>query len=52
MKMPQLVPFYFLNQMMYGYTVLLMLMYVSSKFMLPRMLNMFLSRMFMTKLGM
>ena len=30
--MPQLVPFYFLNQIIYGYTVLLILIYVSSKF--------------------
>jgi F-type H+-transporting ATPase subunit 8 len=49
--MPQLVPFYFLNQIIYGYTVLLILIYVSSKFILPRILNIFLSRIFITKLG-
>ena len=49
--MPQLVPFYFLNQIIYGYTVLLILIYVSSKFILPRILNIFLSRIFTTKLG-
>ena len=49
--MPQLVPFYFLNQIIYWYTVLLILIYVSSKFILPRILNIFLSRIFITKLG-
>jgi F-type H+-transporting ATPase subunit 8 len=49
--MPQLVPFYFLNQIIYGYTVLLILIYVSSKYILPRILNIFLSRIFITKLG-
>ena len=45
--MPQLVPFYFLNQIIYGYTVLLILIYVSSKFILPRILNIFLARIFL-----
>nr|YP_009029653.1 ATP synthase F0 subunit 8 [Magnusiomyces ingens]YP_010180073.1 ATP synthase F0 subunit 8 [Saprochaete ingens]AHY04907.1 ATP synthase F0 subunit 8 [Magnusiomyces ingens]QGZ08695.1 ATP synthase F0 subunit 8 [Saprochaete ingens]QUX32917.1 ATP synthase F0 subunit 8 [Magnusiomyces ingens]QUX32941.1 ATP synthase F0 subunit 8 [Saprochaete ingens] len=48
--MPQLVPFYFVNQLVYGLSFMLMLLYMFSQYMLPRMLFMFLSRMFMTKL--
>lgn len=48
--MPQLVPFYFLNQIFYGFTVLLILIYLMSQYILPRILYIFLSRIFISKL--
>nr|YP_052712.2 ATP synthase F0 subunit 8 [Starmerella bacillaris]AAR10339.2 ATP synthase F0 subunit 8 [Starmerella bacillaris] len=48
--MPQLVPFFFLNQMFWGYLIILIMIILSSKFVLPRVLSIYLSRMFMLKL--
>lgn len=45
--MPQLVPFYFLNQLSYGYFVLLVLLYVSSKYILPNFMVVQSARMFL-----
>lgn len=48
--MPQLVPFFFLNQMFWGYLIILIIIILSSKFVLPRVLSIYLSRMFILKL--
>nr|YP_009029706.1 ATP synthase F0 subunit 8 [Magnusiomyces capitatus]AHY04960.1 ATP synthase F0 subunit 8 [Magnusiomyces capitatus] len=48
--MPQLVPFYFMNQLVYGLSFMLILIMIFSHYILPRMLFIFLSRIFMTKL--
>lgn len=48
--MPQLVPFFFLNQIFWGYTIILIMIYLSSKFVLPRILSIYLSRIFIIKL--
>lgn len=48
--MPQLVPFYFLNQLTYGFIILIILLYVLSKYLLPSILNLYISRIFITKL--
>lgn len=49
-KMPQLVPFFFLNQIFWGYLIILIIIYISSKYVLPRILSLYLSRTFITKL--
>ncbi len=48
--MPQLVLFFFLNQIFWGYLGLLIIIYLSSKFVLLRILSIYLSRMFIIKL--
>lgn len=45
--MPQLVPFYFLNQVSFAFLLLMVLLYVVSKFILPNFMLVQLSRMFL-----
>jgi F-type H+-transporting ATPase subunit 8 len=48
--MPQLVPFYFINQVTFTFVLLTVLIYILSKYILPRFLRLSLSRVFITKL--
>ena len=48
--MPQLVPFYFINQVVYTFTLLVIMIYIFSKYILPRFVRLFISRIFLTKL--
>jgi len=48
--MPQLVPFYFINQVTFAFVVLVTMIYVFSKYILPRFVRLFLSRVFISKL--
>ncbi|KAI5802958.1 fungal ATP synthase protein 8-domain-containing protein [Geopyxis carbonaria] len=48
--MPQLVPFYFINQVAFGFALLTTMVFLLSKYILPRMVRLFLSRTFITKL--
>nr|YP_009919780.1 Atp8 [Metschnikowia dekortorum]YP_009935215.1 Atp8 [Metschnikowia bowlesiae]YP_009935226.1 Atp8 [Metschnikowia similis]QMQ98425.1 Atp8 [Metschnikowia sp. UFMG-CM-y6306]QMQ98450.1 Atp8 [Metschnikowia sp. UWOPS 12.619.2]QMQ98463.1 Atp8 [Metschnikowia sp. UWOPS 03-167b3]QMQ98433.1 Atp8 [Metschnikowia dekortorum]QMQ98483.1 Atp8 [Metschnikowia dekortorum] len=48
--MPQLVPFYFLHLLTFGMLILTMLMYITSKYLLPNMLRLLMTRMLMMKL--
>lgn len=48
--MPQLVPFYFLNQVTFAFALLVTLIYVFSKYILPRFVRLFLTRTFISKL--
>lgn len=48
--MPQLVPFYFLNQVMFGFSILVLLVYVFSKYILPKFVVLFTTRLFISKL--
>ena len=48
--MPQLVPFYFINQVTFAFILLILMIYVFSKYILPRFVRLFLSRMFISKL--
>jgi len=48
--MPQLVPFYFINQVTFTFVLLTVLLYILSKHILPRFVRLFLSRVFVTKL--
>jgi F-type H+-transporting ATPase subunit 8 len=48
--MPQLVPFYFINQVTVAFIVLSLMIYVFSKYSLPSMVRLFLTRIFISKL--
>lgn len=48
--MPQLVPFYFLNQIAFAFTILILLVYVFSKYILPKFVSLFIARLFISKL--
>ena len=48
--MPQLLPFYFVNQLTFAFFVLIAMIYVFSKYVLPMFTELFLTRMYITKL--
>lgn len=48
--MPQLIPFFYLNQIFWGYLVILIIIYLNSKYVLPRILSLYLTRSFIIKL--
>nr|YP_010119264.1 ATP synthase subunit 8 [Golovinomyces cichoracearum]QQY98311.1 ATP synthase subunit 8 [Golovinomyces cichoracearum] len=48
--MPQLVPFYFINQVTFALVLLPVMIFVLSKYILPRFVILFLSRLFISKL--
>jgi F-type H+-transporting ATPase subunit 8 len=48
--MPQLVPFYFINEVTFAFVLLVVMIYIFSKYVLPRFVRLFLSRMFISKL--
>ncbi|MAC82255.1 MAG: hypothetical protein CML66_29870 [Rhodobacteraceae bacterium] len=48
--MPQLVPFYFVNEVTFAFAVLVTLIYVFSKYVLPRFVRLFSARVFISKL--
>lgn len=49
-KMPQLVPFYFVNEVTFAFILLIIMIYTFSKYILPRFVRLFISRMFISKL--
>ena len=49
-KMPQLVPFYFINQVTFAFILLVIMIYVFSKYILSRFVRLFVSRVFISKL--
>ena len=49
--MPQLIPFYFLNQLSFSFLVLAVLWYVFSKYILPVFTVTQVARMYIVKLG-
>ena len=48
--MPQLVPFYFVNEITFAFTIIVIAVYMLSKYILPRFVRLFLSRTFISKL--
>nr|YP_009512497.1 ATP synthase protein 8 [Pseudevernia consocians]AXJ91933.1 ATP synthase protein 8 [Pseudevernia consocians] len=48
--MPQLVPFYFLNQITFAFILLILVIYIFSKYILPRFVRLFNTRVFISKL--
>ena len=49
--MPQLIPFYFINQLSFSFLTLLVLIYVFSKYNLPLLTFQQVVRMYITKLS-
>ena len=48
--MPQLVPFFFVNQVVFAFVILTVLIYAFSKYILTRFVRIFLSRLYINKL--
>lgn len=48
--MPQLVPFFFVNQAFFVFLIFIMLVYVFSKYILPNFVRLFAARTFISKL--
>ena len=48
--MPQLVPFFFVNQVVFSFVILTVLIYAFSKYILPSFVRIFLSRLYINKL--
>ncbi len=48
--MPQLVPFYFINEVTFTFAIIAIIVYFLSKYILPRFVRLFLSRTFISKL--
>ena len=44
--MPQLVPFYFINEVVFTFGIIAIAVYMLSKYILPRFVRLFLSRTF------
>jgi F-type H+-transporting ATPase subunit 8 len=42
--MPQLIPFYFMNELLYTFSVVLVILIVLSKLILPRIVRLFVTR--------
>ena len=49
--MPQLEPFYFINETVYSFTLITVIIYILSKYILPRIVRLFVSRMFINKIN-
>ena len=49
--MPQLIPFYFINQLSFSFLSLLALVYITSKYILPLFTYQQVIRMYITKLS-
>ena len=49
-NMPQLVPFFFVNQVVFAFVILTVLIYIFTKFILPRFVRIFISRIYINKL--
>ena len=48
--MPQLVPFYFMNDVVFAFTIIAIVHFLLSKFILPRIVSLFVSRIFIVLL--
>lgn len=44
--MPQLTPFYYMNEILFAFFLIVIISYILSKYVLPRMVRLFISRMF------
>lgn len=48
--MPQLIPFFFVNQVTYNFLLLIIIIYLFSKYILPRFVRLFKTRIFLKTL--
>jgi len=49
--MPQLVPFYFMNEVFFTFVLISGILYILSNYVLPRMVRLFISRLFINKVN-
>lgn len=47
--MPQLVPFYYINQVIFAFILIMIIIYVCWQFILPRFVRLFKTRIFLSK---
>jgi len=50
LEMPQLIPFFFVNQVVFTFVILTILIYAFSKYILPKFVRIFISRIYINKL--
>lgn len=50
LNMPQLIPFYFINQVTFAFILFMIMVYIFSKYILPRFVRLFLTRVFISEL--
>ncbi len=50
LNMPQLIPFFFLNQVVFNFILLTLIVYVLSKYILPKTMRLFKTRMHINQL--
>ena len=48
--MPQLVPFYYMNEIIFSFSLITIILYILSKYILPRIVRLFVARMFINKI--
>ena len=48
--MPQLVPFFFTNEVIFSFIFIILLIYLYSKYLLPRFVRLFFTRIFIGRL--
>jgi F-type H+-transporting ATPase subunit 8 len=48
--MPQLIPFFFVNQVTYNFLLLIIIIYLFTKYILPRFVRLFKTRIFLKTL--
>ncbi|MBE3091819.1 MAG: hypothetical protein IMZ42_05915 [Candidatus Atribacteria bacterium] len=48
--MPQLVPFYYMNEVFFTFALIVGILYVLSNYVLPRIVRLFISRLFIQKI--
>ena len=48
--MPQLVPFYFINEVSFSFILILIMIYLFSKYILPKYIRLFFTRYYIYKL--
>ena len=48
--MPQLVPFFFVNEVVFAFIILTILIYAFTKYILPRFVRIFITRIYINKL--
>lgn len=49
-KMPQLMPFFFVNQVVFTFVILTIIIYIFTKYILPKFVRLFISRIYINKL--
>nr|YP_009450170.1 ATP synthase F0 subunit 8 [Clonostachys rosea]YP_010718677.1 ATP synthase F0 subunit 8 [Clonostachys byssicola]AOG66148.1 ATP synthase F0 subunit 8 [Clonostachys rosea]QWS06173.1 ATP synthase subunit 8 [Clonostachys rogersoniana]WDQ44280.1 ATP synthase F0 subunit 8 [Clonostachys byssicola] len=48
--MPQLAPFYYMNEIVFSFGLIVLILYILSKYILPRIVRLFVSRIYINKI--